>query len=282
VEALIWAVVISIGSGLIVGAIILFITENEKRRRLRRISLIALTGVVLLALLGIYSSWPNLVTVPSLQGLSQAQAEDLIRKQGLHPDATTQYSSEVSAGLVVPGSQYPPPDLVVRKGTHVTFAINAQRVEVGISLSDSHSNPTVSLLQPQSGGELYCTRGGNGIYTSIIRGGSSGTTPDQFRLLLWLQPVNPRSDRQGWYLQRSPNGVISPIEPDGSWTGVIQIGNAAWPPKEGHKFNVAVSVADIETANRLMGEVGEVMRMNPVGLSSSIASNVVASLQQEP
>jgi beta-lactam-binding protein with PASTA domain len=82
-----------------------------------------ITGIALLAGLITYTAWPSLINVPSLDGLSQAQAEDLLRQNELIPQARPQYSDSADAGRVIAHSQSHAPGLSVRPGTVVAFAV---------------------------------------------------------------------------------------------------------------------------------------------------------------
>ena len=100
-----------------------------------------------------------------------------------------------------------------------------------------------------------------------------------FKLLLWLRPVNPPSNVSGWYLQRLPEYGVTEVNADGSWSGTAQVGNAQWPPQEGAVIDLAVSVADHDTAARLMAEPGVVIRPQPIGVVSAIAARVALTFR---
>jgi hypothetical protein len=132
----------------------------------------------------------------------------------------------------------------------------------------------VSLLSPKNNENVKFTSDADGIYTCTINGLSSGVLNSNSRLLLWIRPINPPSERPGWYLQRDPNGV-SIIHYDGSWFGIAQLGNAQWPPHTGDTFDVAVTITDKATGSQLMAESGDVVKSSPVGSPSDIAASVV-------
>src|SRR5687767_4268883 len=119
-EALIRGVLAGICVGAIVGSIGFFVTSGKRRWP---VLLMGTFGVILLAGLITYYAWPSLVNVPSLDGLSQAQAEDLLAKNRLRADARPQYVAGVDAGRVISGSQSHSAGLPVRYGTVLSFAI---------------------------------------------------------------------------------------------------------------------------------------------------------------
>jgi len=91
--------------------------------------------------------------------------------------------------------------------------------------------------------------------------------------------VNPPADRVGWYLQRPPVNGIPGVEADGSWSGVAQIGSAQYPPHEGNTVDLAVTIADNGEINKLMAEQGVVVRNQPAGVKSAMASGVILTLK---
>ena len=96
---------------------------------------------------------------------------------------------------------------------------------------------------------------------------------------MWIKPVNPPSETPGWYLQRPPHTGILEIKQDGSWSGLGQLGNAQWPPKEGDIFDLAVTLTDSGDANSLFGEEGVVTKNKPIGVQSDIVNNISVSLK---
>lgn len=219
-----------------------------------------------------------LVEVPDLANLSRAEAENKLVEIGLVPEARPQYVTGVNADRVVPNSQNPPAKLPVQPGALVSFAINVRDERPQVIVTPSVSL-AVSLSQPKAGGKILCSRGGDSIYRLSVKGTSSGLSAGEYGLLLWLKPVRPPSDTSGWYLQRPPGNGVDRIEADGTWIGVAQLGSSQWPPHEGDVFDLAVSVADNDTINKLMAESGVVIRNQPVGVKSDTALGVVATLK---
>jgi hypothetical protein len=279
VDAFIRAVAIALGVGFLGSAITYFVTRTREEWVKRGAVLFqAMIGIVILLTVAIYFLWPTLVKVPSLDGLSRAEAEDLLVKNGLIPQGRPQYATEVEAGRVIPHSQSPSYGLTVRPGTTVSFALSIHEEGPPIT-GDPLSGLTVSIYQPKSGEKVRCFRGADGVYRFSASGTSSGVPTGGFGLLLWLKPVNPPSDTPGWYLQRTPVNGIAGVKADGSWTGMVQLGNAQYPPNEGDMIDLAVTIVDNNTVNRLMGEPGVVVRNEPVGIKSHTASGVIATLK---
>ncbi len=90
--------------------------------------------------------------------------------------------------------------------------------------------------------------------------------------------MNPPADAPGWYLQRPPANGIHRIEPDGSWSGTAQVGNAQSPPHEGDKVDLTVSAADRETIEKLMSEQGVLTKDQPVGNKTDTAQGITVML----
>jgi hypothetical protein len=277
-EALIRAASTGLGVGLTVGAIGYFVMRTHKDWvRKWPVLIMGMVGVAIIIATVTYYAWPSLISVPSLDGFSQAQAEDLLTKTRLVPEARPQYAAGVDAGHVIPQSQNPSPGLLVRSGTVVSFAV-AERGETRPIIASSPVTISVSLFQPKAGEKITSSRGADGIYRLSVSGASSALS-DKYGLLLWVRPVNPPADRIGWYLQRPPVNGIAGVEADGSWTGVAQIGNAQYPPHEGNTVDLAVTIADNDEINKLMSEQGVVVRNQPVGVKSATASGVILILK---
>ena len=122
--------------------------------------IIAGVGVILILTVAVYYIWPNLVEVPNLDGLSQAQAEDLLTKYKLIPDARPQHAVGVEAGRVLPNSQNPSSGLPVRPNTVVSFSVNMLQASTGSTpvVSSSTGAPSVSLFQPKAGEKVRPAR----------------------------------------------------------------------------------------------------------------------------
>ncbi len=222
----------------------------------------------------------RLVEVPDLGNLSRAEAENRLIESRLVPEASPQYASGVNANLVIPNSQEPSPRISVKPGTLVRFGVSVRSEGLSQGATGPTSAVTVSLGL-NSGQQVVCPRGGDNIHRCSIKGTSTGLSNGGNGLLLWARPVRPPSDTPGWYLQRPPANGISGVQQNGSWTGMAQLGSPAWPPHEGDTFDLAVSVADKETINRLMAESGVVMRNEPSGFKSNIVLGLVVTFKSE-
>ncbi len=275
------AFLVSLGAGLLGGAVGYFVMrDREDWNRKRPVLLMALGGCVLLLTVAISALWQYLVIVPSLDGLSQARAEETLVHLGLVPEARPQYAAGVEVGRVVPKSQAPHAGQDVRPGSAVLFAVAAGGTETTSSTEiDGGDLPTVSLFAPAAHATVRAARRPDGAGMVTARGTSKGMQGEAFQLLLWLRPVAPPSDVDGWYLQRPPSNGVAGVDPDGGWQGTAQIGNALWPPQEGAVIDLAVSVADRETASLLMAEAGVVVRPQPEGVATARATGVVLTFK---
>jgi hypothetical protein len=131
--------------------------------------------------------------------------------------------------------------------------------------------PAVSLLQPRKAGQLDCPPDAGAITRCSVSGSATGVSQGQ-RVLLWVRPVNPPSESDGWYLQRPPNGVGN--QSGNTWSGKIQIGNRDFPAHDGDIVDVAVSIADAATTDRLMRTSGVAIETEPLGVVTAISENV--------
>lgn len=142
------------------------------------------------------------------------------------------------------------------------------------------ANPVakVSLFKPKSHDRCVFTMGSDGMFRCAVEGTVKDFSDPGLRLLLWLRPVNPPAD--GWYLQRPPLNGVSTIEAGGRWHGVAQIGSVQWPPHERDVVDISVTIVDAKTAQNLLSQPGVVVRGQPVGIASDIASSVIVTLKQ--
>lgn len=269
--ALIRALLIGLGCGLVVAAVAGFVRRTGPKGFLVMLG----GGVAGLLTVILFFSWPGLIGVPDLGGSSRAEAESTLEKKGLIPEVRPQYHLDTEAGRVIAHSQEPAAGIKVRGGTVVRFG-----VAVGTPPAETTAvgSASVSLFRPKSGEKVHCTRYADGVYRFSVVGTSTGLT-NGFRLLLWMRPVNPPSETPGWYLQRLPVNGIEKVEPDGSWEGIAQIGNVQWPPHAGDVLDVAVTVVDVDRAKRLGGELGVVTCIVLPGIASDVASGVRVELK---
>ena len=275
--ALVRAVLIGLSCGLVVSSIVYFVTRKRADWEKKR-AVIIMGGVGLAFIVGgiTYFTWPSLITVPTLDGLSQAEAEDRLRSYHLLPQPRPQYAQAAEAGRVIAHSQNPSPGLSVRRGTVVAFAVGERGDPTDPS---NYSSMVISFFKPRAGEKLSCSRGADGVYKVTAEGTSSGVSHATHGLLFWIRPVNPPSDRAGWYLQRPPANGVTDFRSDGSWTAVAQIGNAQYPPHEGDTVDLAVTIAENAVIDKLKAEMGVVVRNQPVGGKSAIVSPVTLTLR---
>ena len=137
---------------------------------------------------------------------------------------------------------------------------------------------SASLSHPTSAETLQCKLYPDRVYRFEVTGVSNGISEKQM-LLLWIEPVTPRSEIPGWYLQRAPwNGITSFDNTTGAWEGTGQIGNPRWPPHASDVLNVAVTVVEAKVAQKLLAEPGVVVRIRLPGTVADIARNVRVGL----
>jgi hypothetical protein len=265
----------AVGIGFVVAFIVYFVTKTRAERT--RWGAVAIMGGVGVAILLIFL-WPRLITVPTLDGLSQAEAEDTLRSYNLVPQSRPQYAQAADAGRVIALSQNPSAGLAVRRGTVVSFAVG-ERGDTPPDNNQNYVGMSVKFSKPRAGEKISCSIGADGICRITAEGTSSNVSSATHGLLLWVRPINPPSDRIGWYLQRPPSNGIPHILGDGSWSGIAQIGNAQYRPHEGDTIGLAVTIAEKYVIDRLSAELGVVVRNQPVGGKSDTVSPVTLTLR---
>ncbi|HSE16512.1 MAG TPA: PASTA domain-containing protein [Pyrinomonadaceae bacterium] len=273
------AIISAVGVSLVVGGILYFVTNKRAEwKKARAVLITGSVGIGLLAGIIAYLMWPSLISVPNLDGLSQAEAEDTLRSYHLVPQPRPQYAQTADAGRVIARSQNPAAGLAVRAGAVVSFAVG-ERGEPAPDNNPNSSNMDVSFSKPRAGEKISCRIGADGIGRITVEGTSSGVSNATHGLLLWIRPINPPADQIGWYLQRPPSNGIPEIGPDGSWTGVAQIGNAQYPPHEGDTIGVTVTIAEKGVIDKMRAELGVTVRNQPVGVKSATLSPVTLTLK---
>jgi hypothetical protein len=274
-EALLRGIVIGLGIGLIVTAITHLVLKIR-----RGVAVLLGMGAVLILTTILFYAWPSrIIEVPNLANLSLAEAELSLAKKGLIPEVTPQPNPTTEARRVVPYSQDPSPGIKVRKNTVVRFVVSMGPGQPAPQGEEPGVTASVSLFQPRSDEEVHCRRYGDDIYRFSVEGVSTGVTGSGLQLLLWVKPANPPSETPGWYLQRGFVNGIHRVDSDGSWRGIGQIGNVQWPPHEGDIFNVAVTVVNSETAQRLLATADVVTRIDLPGIASDEALGVRVRLK---
>jgi len=274
-EAFIRAVVISLATGGFIAALGYALLHQKKDWARWKTALpMMVMCLVILLIVWFYYGWPSLVEVPRLDLLTEDQANLTLEKKGLIPHSIPQHSIQVEKGLVIPKSQEPAAGQSVKKGRVVEYAISVSHDVPQLPPPDS--SKSVTIFKPKPNEQFSLSKSGNDIYTGEVSGISSGIKRNE--ILLWIKPVNPASDRSGWYLQRHPHG-ISGFMKNGTWLGRAQIGNADWPPHNGDILDIAVSVVDQSTYADLMGRKGVVMSPEPVGNIVEKSTDVIVSIK---
>jgi hypothetical protein len=280
--ALMRAILISLGCGLILMALAFFVTKTPpERKKWKTVIIFGVCGIMLIICVLIYSLWPSLIAVPDLGNLSQAEAERRILSYHLVPEPKPQYSSNTEEGRVIPNSQVPQPGLKVNKNSTVLYSVSISKTsEVSKTDSIADTEITFSFFNPQENNKILCSCDPEGICSISVTGTSNHLFNSDFDLLLWIRPVRPSSEYNGWYLQRPPNNGINNIEEDGSWSGSAQIGNNLYPPHEGDIIDIAISCADRTLYDNLMNESGVVRRRQPIGNFIRYRRDVEISLKK--
>lgn len=277
IDALIRAVFLGVGAGMCTTAIGYFVTKPPiERTRSRHTWILGGSGVALVLSTIVYFAWPTLVRVPQLAEQSQAEAEDLVAKLRLRSEVRPQYSTSTEQGRVIPSSQDPSPGVMVRPGTLVAFAVSLRRAILPLD-TPLMARGNLKITDPTPNGSAVLLRSGDGIFHLRVLGATSDVRLAEQRIVLWVHPVNPPSDTVGWYLQRPPASGVLSIATDGSWVGMVQIGNSTFPPKPGHVIDVAASIVDNHTYDKLFAESGVVLRPEPTGEISAAVKDVVLS-----
>ena len=80
-HAFVRAAIVSGAAGLIVGSVIYFALQTRDQWiRWKSAVILGIVGFTVLLVVGTYYRWPSLVVVPTVDNLSQAEAEDLLRE----------------------------------------------------------------------------------------------------------------------------------------------------------------------------------------------------------
>ena len=264
--AVIRALLLGLASNLLVTGIGFFITGRKA------IGFTIGCGIMLIITIFFFYSWPELIAVPDLSNLSRAEAEVKLERRQLAPESRPQYSTETPAGLVIFGSQEPAPGIKVRKGEVVKFAVALASARPETALPTT-GPIALSMHSPSSQGSVTVHQYADGTYHYTVKGICQGLS-SSMRLLLWVKPVNPPSETPGWYLQREPVNGINQVNPDGSWEGIGQIGNAIWPPRTGDILDIAVTAVPDEIANNFLSRTGVITSISLPGEARAVANGV--------
>ena len=179
-----------------------------------------------------------------------------------------------------------PPELK-RRGRTVSALLAASLVVIVVvvivlvvlspwSPSDTLTVADVTVTNPQAGTSVTC-RQNVVIYRCSVTGQVVALAGGE-ELLLWVRPIQPPSERAGWYLQRRPFNGVETIAPEGTWAGTIQIGNADFPPHDGDLLDVAVTVVSREAAEELRQRPEVVVELQPVGRAMFTAGRVKVAI----
>jgi len=194
-------------------------------------------------------------SVPNLDYLLLADAEDRLSEQCLDSFVIPLVDAGIQLGHVVPNSQDPPAGLFVRPRTKVTFRVKDEGVN--------------SLDDPRTNGEADCIMRSEGFCMITAEGrGSALVSSGKLVLLLWA-----KSRESGWYLQSPSSAQPELFRPDGTWTQQAQIGNSRYPPSEGELVDLTLTVISSAGAKRLDRRRGEAFQQ-PEGWPVTAAERV--------
>jgi hypothetical protein len=223
--------------------------------------------------------WPRspVVPVPDLDGKSADEAVLVLTDTDLRAAPEPLVAPGIRAGYVVPLSQNPSAGTRVQRGSRVRYGVSAESSVTQSSTSSSATGGAIAaVFSPVDGGEVVVRRDADNVFRFDAEGTVEAFDPSVSLLLLWVQPVNPPSDQPGWYLQRVPNGIRSVAATQ--WRGVGQIGNAQWPPDDGHTVDIAVSIVSNDEAERILARQGA---QTVLGIPGVVSRPVRATVRVE-
>lgn len=128
----------------------------------------------------------------------------------------------------------------------------------------------MSIFSPKDGGEVAPKRGADNVFRFEVQGTTEGVDAARSTLLLWIQPIDPPSERPGWYLQRLPDEGVTSVSGH-TWRGVCRIGSEQWPPHSGDVVDIVATAVASEEAQRLLARQGPVTTVVLPGSTSKIA-----------
>lgn len=257
------ALVRSLAVGLVIGLIIagIYTMAGKKARQ----SFFPITiSFTLLAAFILYFIWPSSVEVPDLNGLSKAEAIEILEKNKLTAKVDSQITMRAKPGVVIQDSQEPIAGERVSAKTSVKFVVGA--------MSENYVQFVSPLSDTQVKCEVLPSNIGRVYVSATIR-----IAPTQMPLL-WIRGVDPATPE--WYIQKYPFGLSKSPEKD-FWFGHAQIGNPEYPPLDGNVFDFAITIIDKAESNKLMTDPGEFASPNPIGHSITIAKNVTMKTEQK-
>jgi|WetSurMetagenome_2_1015567.scaffolds.fasta_scaffold68432_2 hypothetical protein len=147
----------------------------------------------------------------------------------------------------------------------------------GAGMWPPSTTQSVSISSPKSNENVKLTSDSDGsVYKFPINGISSGVSNSNSELLLWIRSINPPVE--GWYLQQGSFYGVQTINENGAWTGIAQVGSPQYPPHTGDRFDLAVTIADSGTINRLKEQKGVVVEESLFRMPSDVATNLKVEL----
>ncbi len=258
------SIFISLGASLVVLAIGMMVKRIPKS-----VAVLLAIGFGMIA----FVLWPRavLVEVPDLADLSRDEAELKLTSVKLVPAPEPQQAPNTPLEHVIPLSQEPLPGTKVRHGAVVRFSVSSptaiypNRTSPNASVAEG----LVSIFSPKNGGEVAPKRGADNVFRFEVQGTTEAIDAANSTLLLWLQPIDPPSERPGWYLQRLPDEGIRSVS-GRTWRGVCRIGSEQWPPHNGDVVDVVATAVAGDEAQRLLARQGPVTTVVLPGLASKV------------
>jgi hypothetical protein len=226
------SVLVSLGASIVVLAIGMLVKQIPKS-----VAVLLAIGCGMIA----FASWPRaaLVEVPDLADLSSDEAELRLTSLKLVPAPQPQQAPNTQLEHAIPSSQEPLPGTKVRRGTVVRFSISSP-TSLPLDRTPPDGGPSSSLItifSPKDGSEVTPKRGADNIFRFEVQGTMEAVDLTRSQVLLWLQPIEPPSERPGWYLQRLPGEGVRSVSGN-TWRGVCRIGSEQWPPHDGDVVDV--------------------------------------------
>ncbi|MBV8062351.1 MAG: hypothetical protein JOY51_02100, partial [Nevskia sp.] len=130
----------------------------------------------------------------------------------------------------------------------------------------SPSPSGLALLEPQAGQQVACPAQGPCDVT--VRGTLDVPLPPDGRVVLWWHPA---AGGTIWFAQ-----TIDALQQEGGdhWMARVHIGNVSYTPRDGDTFDLAATVTDHETLQRLALRAQLAFSLRPEGRPVTVVSGL--------